>query len=123
MASRIVSNLNGNQPVTLPGKMLFPTDSRTWEVMTGDLLSDHKWHPVAFDSLQSDIKKLKDKLEAGAVISYNACNYRRSTSSGTGYEVQLRETHLNYQTYELNRKYHRFICRYDTVKCPPKLTV
>ncbi len=111
IADQIVSAINSEFTKQKMDKHLVsPIRSATWEVMPGDILSDHEWHPIQFKNLKKYVRQNREKLDAGETLHGNTFSYRRNHNSYTDYEVQLRSEWA----------YYRHIYRYTLAETSAK---
>ena len=74
-----------------------------WKVHSGDLLTDHVWHPIDYDHLKPWVQRRRNELESGHELPGNTFRYRKRPDFGI-YEVKLDR---------------RNIYRYDWQPSPP----
>lgn len=59
-----------------------------WKVRFGDLLTDHHWHPIDFQSLKPWVQQKRGELESGRELAGHTFQYRKNQVSSV-YEVRL----------------------------------
>jgi len=89
IADDLVTYINIQLNANAYDEMLkIPSCNQAWQVLPGDILSDHEWHSIDFHNLKGWVKRRNSEILAGVTLKGNTFEYR---GNGTCYWIRLRK--------------------------------